>query len=215
MAKVFNPLHSEDVRGKVGGIVFSKCKQGSTVRLRVNPSQPQTADQMLVRGYLATASAAWAGLTDGQRTSWETYASTHPVTNVFGETTYLSGHQYYCKCAALLLALGKSAPTTPPAVAAPTNVSNLVATPGSGQVSIAFTAKAGTNMSLACDLYGPHSAGINVKQAMCNLNGYHAAETTPWVITGLSAGLHTAFMYVVSEDTGLISTSTKISFTVS
>lgn len=214
MAKVFNPLHSEDVRGKVGGIVFSRSKQGPTVRLRVNPSQPQTADQMLVRGYLATASAAWASLTTQQRDSWDTYAGLHPVSNVFGETTYLSGHQYYCRCACILLALGKSVPTTAPAVAAPTNVANIVATPGSGQVSIAFTAKPGTNLSVACDLFGPHSAGINVKQAMCNLNGYHPAETTPWVITGLAAGLHTAFIYVASEDTGLLSTATKISFTV-
>jgi len=214
MAKVKDPLFSSDARGKVGGIVFSKAKQGSTVRIRTNPSQPQTADQLLVRGYLSQASQNWAALTAQQRTDWAEWAALHPVTNAFGDQVYLSGHQAYCSLAAVLLALGKSLPTTPPAVGAPTNVANIVATPGAGQVSLAFTAKAGTNMSIAVADYGPHSPGIAVKRDMADLVGYFPAETSPKVLSSLSPGLHTMFVYVVSEDDGQRSTMTKISFTV-
>jgi hypothetical protein len=53
------PLLFSDVRGKLGGVVFSYWKGQPTGRRLVTPNNPNTAEQQAVRGVVYDASIAW------------------------------------------------------------------------------------------------------------------------------------------------------------
>lgn len=60
MAKVISPLMSMDARGQIGkAIVFSIWKGVNYVRQYAIPSNPNSADQVAIRGIISQASVAW------------------------------------------------------------------------------------------------------------------------------------------------------------
>ena len=71
--------------GKLGGLIFSHNKGGRYVRVMGIPTNPNSARQQEVRGALATQSAAWEGLTDAERSTWETWAQNNPLTDPLGQ----------------------------------------------------------------------------------------------------------------------------------
>jgi len=128
--KVRSPMHSIDVRGKFGtSLVFAIWRGLNYLRGLTIPANPQTARQMLVRGYMTTLSRAWAALVDGERTAWRDYALLHPVTNVFGQTFLASGFNVYVGLNTLVLDQGLTAVDTPPIVAGPGGIAGFVASP--------------------------------------------------------------------------------------
>lgn len=129
------------ISGKVGNIVFMKGSQGGPdCRSRVIPANPQSADQLLVRNYLATAAQAWRDtLTQQQRDDWEVYASTLSTTNTIGATVNWSGIDAFCASYSLMLRatvtpvldapIGQGfAPVTTPSIALATGASGLSVT---------------------------------------------------------------------------------------
>lgn len=85
--------------GSVGGVTYAHNRGGLYRRARSIPTNPNSADQQMVRGNLSTLSAAWRDvLTAVQRTAWENYAANSPVTDVFGDSMLLSGQQMYIRC---------------------------------------------------------------------------------------------------------------------
>lgn len=202
MATVLDPLHSVEAVGSFNVQTFSKHKGQAVVRTRTAPGNPQSARQLLIRGYQTAASRAWAGLSDANRANWADYALAHPVTNRLGQSQLISGFNWYCGLAVILKDLGKTVPATPPAVVGPPVVTALVATPGAGSISFAFTAEGGTATSIDIWLVGPHSAGRSPLLANASHSAYGPAETTPKVVSGLSAGLHTCFVRLLSETDG-------------
>jgi hypothetical protein len=99
-----------DARGSVSGTTMSRSKFGATHRAKVSPIQPKTGRQLLSRAGLAFWSAQWSvTLTGAQRAAWNAFALTAPVTNVYGQTAYLTGHQWYVR-ANINIASGGGAP---------------------------------------------------------------------------------------------------------
>ena len=63
------PLVSQ-ISGSTGGQTFSRNRGGQYVRARAVPITSTTFEALAAKARLGTASAAWQGLTDGQRTAW-------------------------------------------------------------------------------------------------------------------------------------------------
>jgi hypothetical protein len=85
-----------EVRGQLGGIVFSRNTHGPYMRTNFTPVNPNTTLQQAVRANFQSASSRWKNdLTVAQRLDWETYAANTPVTNKFGSTGYLTGFQQF------------------------------------------------------------------------------------------------------------------------
>lgn len=95
MAKVKFSDAVTDMRGKVGGNVYSRNHYGAFKRIKVTPVNPSTSRQQVVRAFLGTRSAAWRGLTSAQQEGWRNAATNFPRTNVFGDTIQLTGSSLY------------------------------------------------------------------------------------------------------------------------
>jgi hypothetical protein len=107
-----------DGRGKIGGHVASKNRAGSYMRTKVTPVNGRTAAQVLSRQRLGTLSAAWAGLTDAVRLSWNNAVGLWKKTDVFGDLRNPSGFNLYQKLNNNLAQIGVAAITNPPLPAA-------------------------------------------------------------------------------------------------
>lgn len=83
---------AQDVRGSQNGLTFSRNKGGAYVRQKVTPVNPNTSAQRGVRAAFAANSKLWSGtMTAAQRAAWVAYASTYPYTNIFGDSSVLTG----------------------------------------------------------------------------------------------------------------------------
>ena len=214
MALVQGPLHSEQATASAGKITFAVNKGSQTARLKSQPTQPETAAQLLVRAAQSTVSRAWQVITAAQMAEWEVYAAAHPETNILGDVKMLSGFNEYCRFNARLSQMGKSLITTPPIAAGPASPAAGAATGGGGQISFAWTAYGGTATMVEIWLIGPMSKGIKPDFRKATLKFRQAAETSPKVITGLGAGYYNAWLRAVSETDGQVSTYVLVTATV-
>jgi hypothetical protein len=105
----------QDIRGSQNGLTFSRNKGGSYVRAKVSPTQPRTAAQLAVRANLATSSKNWSGqLSAAERSAWAGFASANTKTNVFGDTTHISGFQWFMGLNQVLKQINSTTITSPP-----------------------------------------------------------------------------------------------------
>lgn len=84
-----------DARGKLNGNVFTKNRFASVVRNKVSPVQPDSVHQVNQRQNFGALSAAWRALTQEQRNSWNSFATSVPRTNKFGQTYSPTGQNYF------------------------------------------------------------------------------------------------------------------------
>lgn len=92
-----------DVRGSIGGTIFSKNANASYAKNFTKPTNPDTTGQQTVRGIFGTVSQLWKTLTDAERQSWIDAAANFPYTNKVGETSYYTGSQLFNKLNGQLL----------------------------------------------------------------------------------------------------------------
>ena len=97
MAKIKLGAIVTDIRGKLGGHVFSKNRSGAYMRTKVTPTNPQTSYQSLVRGIFAAISSAWSSLTDTQRLSFRDKVQQYTSTDIFGDIKVPSGKTLHHK----------------------------------------------------------------------------------------------------------------------
>lgn len=128
-----------EIRGKEGGMVFSRNKGGAYVKVKVTPTNPQTIYQQNQRGQLGAISQAWRALTQAQRDAWGVFAAGAPVTNIFGDQTFLSGFGAFCKTNRNLRLLGIATLTSPVAIAAFGSFTTLSIASAAGAVTAAWT----------------------------------------------------------------------------
>lgn len=104
-----------DLRGSVAGNTFSRSRFGVTVRCKTSPLQPQTTFNTVQRASMVGLSRAWSQtLTDTERAGWNAFALLNPETNRYGQTAYLTGHQWYVRLNYCILSSGGTALTSPP-----------------------------------------------------------------------------------------------------
>lgn len=84
-----------EIRGSVGGSVYSRARGGATIRNRITPINPNTSFQDDARQRFSDQTSAYSSLTIPQLLSWETLASTAQRSNVFGETYTPSPKQLF------------------------------------------------------------------------------------------------------------------------
>lgn len=98
----------------------------------------------------------WAStLTAAERTAWNHFGLITPSTNVYGQTTYLSGHQWFCKCSINLLIAGLAVNTGAPATAT---------VPGPTSLSVVATHTGVDSLALTyADAGAPASCYINLR----------------------------------------------------
>jgi len=76
---------AENASGRQGQqLVYFMWRTGQTARNWVNPSQPDTTDQIQIRAYLSAITKRWPTISSGDRSTWATYAAAHPITNRMG-----------------------------------------------------------------------------------------------------------------------------------
>jgi len=104
--------------GSVASVVASRNRFGPYFRNRSVPVNPQTPQQVAVRGLFTMYSQMWGDvLTQAQRDSWNLYASNVPVINPLGDSINLTGANWYIAC------------NVPRAQADPTNLPELTTAP--------------------------------------------------------------------------------------
>jgi len=140
-------LMAGQMSGSVASVTASRNRFGPYFRNRALPVNPQSAQQVAVRGLFTMYSQMWGGvLTQAQRDSWNLYASNVPVINPLGDSIFLTGQNWYI---AANVPRAQADPTNLPALTTapaifdrgtftpPTVVSITAAT---GILSLAFTA---------------------------------------------------------------------------
>ena len=97
MAKCKFGMMMTDARGKLGGQVFTKNRSGAIIRTKVTPSNGRSERQMFIRNALATISALWSTLTQGQRDSFDGAVEQWQGTNIFGDVVNPTGKTLFTK----------------------------------------------------------------------------------------------------------------------
>jgi len=76
MAKILGFTYGE-LRGKIGGTVYSRNKAGAYARAKVTPVNPQTVQQQTARYRFGNMSILYQALTTAAKDCWQVFASTH------------------------------------------------------------------------------------------------------------------------------------------
>lgn len=93
-----------DIRGSIGGTVFSKNRYGSYARNRTIPVDPGSTAQTKIRAVMGQVRDAWFNtLTTAQRAAWATYAANVQVQNRLGESITLTGWNMFSRTNACLV----------------------------------------------------------------------------------------------------------------
>lgn len=114
MALIKFGMMMTDARGKLGGHVFTKARNGATIRTKVSPANPQTPAQSLSRSIFATVSSLWRDLTEEQRIAWNAAVNDYSRTNVFGDNYLPSGKNLFTQLNCNLLNVGQIPIANPP-----------------------------------------------------------------------------------------------------
>jgi hypothetical protein len=117
---------SSDARGKLGGLVFTRARNGTNVlakRVPLNPSTPQQQQQRLT---VAAATASWRNLTGTEQASWVNLALQYTFTNSLAQSYSPTGFQLFCQAWIGSNNAGTSfsttAPLTPPVITVATSI---------------------------------------------------------------------------------------------
>lgn len=131
-----------DIRGSVGGTVYSRNRYGAYSRNRTIPVNPASEAQTKIRSIMGQIRNAWFNtLSQANRDAWDAYASAVTMTNRVGESVKLTGWNHFARSAAALLyndeAIVKAGPVE---LALPEVDSTITGTvsAGAGTVSLAF-----------------------------------------------------------------------------
>jgi hypothetical protein len=177
--------------GSQASTTASRGRFGQYNRTRAMPTQPRTAAQMAVRGYLTDASQAWRALTEAERAAWNAYAAVTGRADSLGQTIYLTGHQQFVGFWVLYSTIGYE---TPPAVP----IDTPPAPPTADDLDIEFddpnwliqlntVSAIPADTSLVVEASLPRSAGVSFEgdyrfiRAFTALAGGNAVFTTQYI----------------------------------
>lgn len=117
----YGPLASE-VRGSIGGTVFSRSRAGTYARARRKPVDAPTNVRNAYQSTLATVYGRWAdSLTNAQRIVWNTLGANTTFLNALGEEYHPTGYNLYVRTNALTIYWGFTPIDTAPATAVATH----------------------------------------------------------------------------------------------
>lgn len=129
MAKVIFSALVEDVRGKIGGNVFSRNANGSFVRGYSKPVNADSEAQQAVRNAFGSIARSWRELTDDQRKSFIDQAVNYPYNDSLGRPQVYTGFQLYQKVNSQLQLIGGDPLVVMPAPVEMNGIVNLTVNP--------------------------------------------------------------------------------------
>lgn len=210
--------------GSVGGTVFSHNRYGAYTRNRAIPTKQTSVYAMNAKARLSNISAAWRDETAATKLAWQTYAQNNPITDALGQKQILTGHAAYVALNTRLHLAGATLLIVPPIVAAPSPLLTLSATwdIGAGAFELAFTpTPLAANERLWVTGCVVDSVGINyVENLMKFIKCTAAAQATNVDLsTDIAARFGTLAVgqkivldaAILDDDTGLLSTPTRVS----
>lgn len=103
-----------DGRGKLGGHVLTKSRNGASVRTKVTPTNPQTSYQQANRSIFGQLSSNWTSLTEAQRQAWNSAVKEFEKTNIFGDLKAPAGRDLYISLNRNILQAGGTEILIPP-----------------------------------------------------------------------------------------------------
>jgi len=87
-----------DMRGSIGGTVYSKNRYGNYARGRITPVNPNSSAQQAVRNTMGAVVSLWySALNATERAAWAVYAAGINFTNKLGETITLTGFNHFVR----------------------------------------------------------------------------------------------------------------------
>jgi hypothetical protein len=87
-----------EASGSIGGMTASHNKGGLYLRARAIPTNPNSPQQQVVRGFVAQLAGLWSDtLTVAQRFGWDLYASVVPLPDPIGEPRDVGGLPMYIR----------------------------------------------------------------------------------------------------------------------
>lgn len=94
----FTPTIGAGYSGSLGGITAAHNRGGPYFRIRAIPTDPQTPQQMAIRGFVANLTSLWRNvLTQIQRASWDAYALQIAATDALGHSRNIGGLAHYIR----------------------------------------------------------------------------------------------------------------------
>jgi hypothetical protein len=116
MASIKLGAIASDIRGSIGGTVFSRNGGGAYAKQRVCPTNPNSYLQGIVRSIISACWAAWNALSSTVRDDWGTYAKNVTLPNRLGDQINLSGYNMYCRTKAVCAKIGATMPAVAPII---------------------------------------------------------------------------------------------------
>jgi len=171
-----------DGRGKIGGHVASKNRQGAYLRTKVTPSNGQTSFQQGVRNLFTQLSQAWRSLTQAQRDSWNGAVASFSKTDIFGDLRNPSGANLFQKLNNNLQSVGVAILTDAPLPVEVPNTSliEITETAVTGAMNLVLSDAVALGSSLKVFATAPMSPGKNfVKSEFRLITTLDAETATP------------------------------------
>jgi len=162
MAKYLGLL-TTDMRGKIGGIVASRGRTGTTLKAKGVPRLAPTPAQNIQRSRLASALFAWRQLTTLQQLSWGGIAATLTWSNSLANTFTPTGLQLWTQAFINQATLNAVPPSTAggsPSTVVPITTVTIVTSTGVAQLLVNLTGPTYTG-NWAAYLSAPIPASVN------------------------------------------------------
>jgi len=207
MAKLGAFIQVADIRGKIGGNVFSKSRSGHTLRVRVKPRNPRSLDQTSVRALMTAGSRVAKGLSPSDVLLWKSYAASITKHNSVSGAAYNPSWitaltELYVPF--FLASPDGSFPTDPPTDPYTGDTITITATGGSGDIVITGSAQSTSGQTVffyAEHLRSANRAGSNKPGKLISVA---PIPTTPFHVTvsGLATGDYKISYRFVNTATG-------------
>lgn len=97
MARIKYTALVESIRGSIGGTTFQRNAFGFTVKSKPNMVNPNSSRQSERKRGFQKALQAWRGLTDTERSNWNTYAGAFPTPSKNNPASYLNGFNLFVR----------------------------------------------------------------------------------------------------------------------
>lgn len=103
-----------EMRGKEGGVVYSRNAFGSYIKTKVSPVNPQTTLQQAQRSLMGNLAQLWKTLSAGNKAAWENAGAQATRINRFGDSTAYTGFSLFMRLNRNLSVIGLDAVETAP-----------------------------------------------------------------------------------------------------
>ena len=141
-----------EVRGSIGGTVYSRNRYGAYMRTRAKPTVTTSADAQAAKTLMTSATQAWQDLTPAERLAWREWARANPVVGSLGFPQTLPGHAAFVGIYCRRFKLGQGPLLVPPITPAPVGLTavSVVADKTAGTADVTFLA---TPLGAGCVLW--------------------------------------------------------------